>query len=90
MCDNDVVAIVVDNGSGMCKAGFAGDNAPRVVFPSVVASPHYQGGLATANLEGLCVGDEAWSNRGLLKLQFPIECGFITNWDDMEKVRNME
>ena len=25
--------IVVDNGSGMCKAGFAGDDAPRAVFP---------------------------------------------------------
>jgi hypothetical protein len=24
---------VIDNGSGMCKAGFAGDDAPRAVFP---------------------------------------------------------
>merc|ERR1712012_1385984 len=24
MCDEDVAALVVDNGSGMCKAGFAG------------------------------------------------------------------
>ena len=29
MCDEDVAALVVDNGSGMCKAGFAGDDAPR-------------------------------------------------------------
>ena len=27
-------ALVIDNGSGMCKAGFAGDDAPRAVFPS--------------------------------------------------------
>merc|ERR1712212_652237 len=27
MCDEDVAALVVDNGSGMCKAGFAGDDA---------------------------------------------------------------
>jgi len=27
--DEDVQALVVDNGSGMCKAGFAGDDAPR-------------------------------------------------------------
>jgi len=26
-------AQVIDNGSGMCKAGFAGDDAPRAVFP---------------------------------------------------------
>merc|ERR1711887_322209 len=29
MCDEDVAALVCDNGSGMCKAGFAGDDAPR-------------------------------------------------------------
>lgn len=27
--------LVIDNGSGMCKAGFAGDDAPRAVFPYV-------------------------------------------------------
>jgi actin beta/gamma 1 len=29
MCDDDVVALVIDNGSGMCKAGFAGDDSPN-------------------------------------------------------------
>jgi len=27
---------VCDNGSGMVKAGMAGDDAPRAVFPSIV------------------------------------------------------
>eukprot|EP00663_Eupelagonemidae_sp_cell21sb_P004112 gene4113-5737_t len=36
MCDDDEQqAIVCDNGSGMVKAGFAGDDAPRAVFPSI-------------------------------------------------------
>jgi len=26
--DEEVTAVVIDNGSGMCKAGFAGDDAP--------------------------------------------------------------
>ena len=42
MCDEDVAALVIDNGSGMCKAGFAGDDAPRAVFPSVVGRPRHQ------------------------------------------------
>jgi hypothetical protein len=42
MCDEDVAALVVDNGSGMCKAGFAGDDAPRAVFPSIVGRPRHQ------------------------------------------------
>lgn len=40
--DDDVQALVVDNGSGMCKAGFAGDDAPRAVFPSIVGRPRHQ------------------------------------------------
>ena len=30
---------MLDNGSGMCKAGFAGDDAPKCVFPSLVGRP---------------------------------------------------
>jgi len=40
--DEDVSALVIDNGSGMCKAGFAGDDAPRAVFPSIVGRPRHQ------------------------------------------------
>lgn len=29
--EDEVAALVIDNGSGMCKAGFAGDDAPRAV-----------------------------------------------------------
>ena len=42
MCDDEVAAIVIDNGSSMCKAGFAGDDAPRAVFPSIVGRPRHQ------------------------------------------------
>lgn len=38
----EIAALVVDNGSGMCKAGFAGDDAPRAVFPSIVGRPRHQ------------------------------------------------
>ena len=47
MCDDEVAALVVDNGSGMCKAGFAGDDAPRAVFPSIVGRPRHQGVMVT-------------------------------------------
>merc|ERR1712083_194897 len=39
MCDEDTAALVVDNGSGMCKAGFAGDDAPRAVFLPLLDAP---------------------------------------------------
>ena len=40
--EDEVSALVTDNGSGMIKAGFAGDDAPRVVFPSIVGRPRHQ------------------------------------------------
>jgi actin, other eukaryote len=42
MSDNeDIQALVIDNGSYTCKAGFAGDDAPRAVFPSIVGRPRH-------------------------------------------------
>ena len=32
-------AVVIDNGSNICKAGIAGDDASRTSFPSVVGRP---------------------------------------------------
>eukprot|EP00644_Phytophthora_capsici_P015383 jgi/Phyca11/8024/fgenesh1_pm.PHYCAscaffold_24_\ len=77
MAGEDVQALVVDNGSGMCKAGFAGDDAPRAVFPSI---------LVEVGPKDMYVGDEAQSKRGYLTLNYPIERGIVTNWDGMEKI----
>ena len=35
----DLVTVVVDNGSGLCKAGFACEDVPRALLPTVIGYP---------------------------------------------------
>jgi len=78
--------IVLDNGSGLLKAGFAGDNEPKCVFPSIVGRPKHVRAMAGA-LEGdLFIGSQAQEHRGMLAITRPMEHGLVSNWEDMEQV----
>ncbi|OLQ00014.1 actin [Symbiodinium microadriaticum] len=83
---DEVVALVVDNGSGMCKAGFSGEDAPRTVFPSLIGRPKHRSIVVGMDQRDHYVGDEAQAKRGVLALKYPIEHGIVTNWDDMERI----
>ena len=83
----DSNAVVIDNGTGLCKAGIAGDDAPRSCFPMVVGRPKDYTMIGT-EYTPFYVGQEAKEKKAVLKRSNPIKNGIIENWDDMIKVWN--
>ncbi|KAG0273974.1 actin [Linnemannia gamsii] len=75
--EDQVAAIVLIT----VPAGFAGDDSPRAVFPSIVGRPRHQG-LGQNN--SYASGPSVVSSPGSIPLS--IEHGMVANWDDMEKI----
>jgi len=80
--------LVVDNGTGMSKNGFAGEDQPRSVFPTLVGYPKYVSIMSDVEhySREYYIGEEALSMKGVLKLNYPVEHGIIEDWIAMEKI----
>ncbi len=80
--------LVIDNGTGLSKNGFAGEDQPRSVFPTLIGYPKYTGIMTDVDhyVREYYVGDEALNLRGVLRLFYPIEHGQVSDWDAMEKI----
>jgi len=78
--------IVIDNGSENMRAGFGGEDAPKVTFPTVVASAVQKRSSEVFDEEPFYFGHEALNKRGKLRIRYPIEYGVITNWENVEEL----
>jgi actin-related protein 2 len=82
----DVAPIVCDNGTGFVKVGFAKDNFPQHIFPSIVGRPlmRFEEEFGDIELKDVMVGDEAAQHRSMLECNYPLENGQIKHWGDMK------
>jgi len=84
--------VVIDNGSGLLKAGFAGSDRPQCVFSSAVGRLKHGHSntirVYGGELEGgdCFVGDRVQAHRGVLRIAYPLEHGIVKDWEDMERV----
>lgn len=78
--------VVIDVGSGYCKAGVAGEEMPRCCFPSIVGRPKTANVMSGTQAAECYVGEEAQAKRGVLTLTYPICHGIVEDWDDIEKI----
>ncbi|KAM7084220.1 LOW QUALITY PROTEIN: actin-1-like [Ciconia maguari] len=81
----DVPAVIFDNGSGLFKAGIAGDSGPKSVFTAIVGRK-VKATMLGAGQKECYIGEEAQSKRGPLSLNYPIDHGIVMCWDDMERI----
>lgn len=80
--------LVIDNGTGISKNGFAGEDQPRSVFPTLIGYPKYTSIMTDVEhyTREYYIGEEALQLKGVLKLMFPVEHGIIEDWMAMEKI----
>jgi centractin len=85
--------IIVDIGSGEIKAGFSGEQIPKIVFKNYFGEPKYKKVLRTFNKENQelneqYIGDDCEKYMGLIKLRFPVKHGMFEKEQDILSVFN--
>jgi len=81
-------AVVLDNGTGYTKMGYAGNNEPSYIIPTAIAchddnKKTTKGGIPDLDFY---IGDEAVENSSTYGINYPVRQGLIDNWTHMEKV----
>ncbi|MFX0090621.1 MAG: hypothetical protein ACFFBD_02570, partial [Candidatus Hodarchaeota archaeon] len=80
--------LVIDNGSGYSKIGFAGEDSPRSVFPTLLGylkSPTPMSNVGHSDHE-YYVGEEVQLLQSVLKVVYPLKRSILTDWGAMEKI----
>lgn len=83
--------VVIDNGTGYTKMGYAGNVEPQYIIPTVTAEKA-DGGLQ-GRRDGIddldfYIGDKALNMQNSHNINYPIRSGLIDNWDNMERLWN--
>lgn len=81
-------ALVIDNGTGYTKMGFAGNSEPSHIIPTAVASNDEKNVGKGHNIDDLdfYIGDEALARSKAYQVYYPVRKGEVDNWSHMEKI----
>ena len=84
--DEESSRIVIDHGSNSIKAGIAGEDHPLVIVPTVIGRPRHSTINSDVSTQQYYIGNEARIRKESVSIQYPMEHGIVTNWDDMERI----
>lgn len=101
MSRSGLPAVVIDNGTGYTKMGYAGNTEPQYIIPTAIATKgaaqktpaassvgsSASPGGAAKNIADLdfFIGDEAYENSKVYQVSMPVRHGQIENWTHMEQ-----
>lgn len=88
MADLDLPPVVIDNGSGFTKMGYAGMSQPQETIPTCIGLPHKSKQKQSQGIHDLdyYIGNEALARSNDYSINYPINAGVVENWDNMEKL----
>jgi actin-related protein len=75
--DDENDPIIIDIGSGYLKAGFASDDAPKVMIPMLLGKPKSKGALVGMDQKEWYIGEEVVSKKQFLNVEYPVVGGRI-------------
>ncbi|GMM53052.1 actin-related protein 3 [Starmerella bacillaris] len=83
---NTTPAVVMDNGTGLTKLGFAGNDSPSFILPTAIAT-NEDSTRSRRTSPSYVIGEEALARADgqNYSLSYPIRHGQIENWDQMER-----
>jgi actin-related protein 3 len=100
MSRSGLPAVVIDNGTGYTKMGYAGNTEPQYIIPTAIATNIKPKAGAAASTSGgaqskggelkiddldFFIGDEAYENSKTYHVSMPVRHGQIDNWTHMEQ-----
>lgn len=77
---------MIDNGSHHVRAGYAGEEGPRLVMPTLVGLARNKGVAMASGMSDGAVGDDAVVRRGMLFCNQPFRGGIVNDWADAERL----
>jgi len=80
-------AVVIDNGTGYTKMGFAANSEPSYIIPTAIASNEEKDTTKGMSIEDLNfhTGDDALNQKSF-QVYYPVRRGEVDNWTHMEKL----
>ena len=85
--------IIVDVGSGEIKAGFSGEEKPKILFKNFIGEPKYKKVLQPFNkehqeLNERYIGEDCDKYMGIIKLRYPVNHGIFSSEADILSIFN--